>query len=241
MLLSSIVSTQNVDPESTFSMISELVGAVFGRRFVILKTGGEFLVLPVTPSKYQVTTAQQNKTYDILDFGEALVFGNAKLKRLKFSGFFPSLDHGYPFIVGMRTKPKACVDLITKWKEAKSPVRVIITDSPVNHMMAIMDFNYEERDGTRDIYYKLSFTEYKDLNTPPANNDKKIDILTNLRERPEEASVWDEPARMVKNSEDSIDLYKRSTGGCEGFNDFRESNSDYDLDSNDFNRSILGV
>lgn len=162
------------------------------KRFVILKCQDETLVLPVTPSRYQITTAQQNKTYDILDFGEALIFGNAKLKRLKFSGFFPQLYHGYPFIVGDRKNPQVCVEQIIKWKESKQPVRVIITDSPVNLMMAIMNFDYEEKDGSRDIYYKLSFTEFKDLNTPPANNDREIDDASGLRDRPDEEDYEDD-------------------------------------------------
>ena len=41
-----------------------------------------------------------------------------------------------------------------------------------------MGFNYFEKDGTRDIYYELSFTEYKDLNIPAANNNKPMDENT---------------------------------------------------------------
>lgn len=63
-------------------------------------------------------------------------------------------------------------------------MRVIITDSPVNLMMAIMSFSYNEKDGTRDIWYEISFTEYRELNTSAANNDKQIDENTGLKNRP---------------------------------------------------------
>ena len=238
MLLSSILSTQK-DNDEVFTGISRLASALLGKRLVVMKCDGDYLALPVTPEKYQITTSQQNKTYDLLDFGEALVFGNAKLQRLKFSGFFPALYHQYPFVVGMRKSPQACVNQIMKWKESKKPVRVLITDSPVNHMMAIMEFNYEERDGTRDIYYKLNFTEYKDLNTPPANNDKTIDLLTNLRERPEEESKWTTSEQISKSSEDSIELYKRGVGSCEGFNDFRNESENLALDDGEFSSAII--
>lgn len=49
---------------------------------------------------------------------------------------------------------------------------------PVNLMMGLREFTYREQDGTRDIYYKLSFIEYKELNTPSANNDKQTDETT---------------------------------------------------------------
>lgn len=156
------------------------------RRVIIQGEGSEQLTLPVTPWKYNVTTSQNNKVVDILDFGEALLFGNAKLKYLKFACFFPNQERheGHKYVVGDKYSPTECIDQIIKWKEAKKPVRVIITDSPVNLMMGIMDFNYNERDGTRDIWYEISFNEYKDLNTPPANNDKQIDSGTGLKDRP---------------------------------------------------------
>ena len=50
--------------------------------------------------------------------------------------------------------------------------------------MAIMEFSYWEQDGSRDIYYTLNFTEYKELNVPTANNDKPVDDTTGLKVRP---------------------------------------------------------
>lgn len=155
-------------------------------RKITLSCEGESLTLPVTPWKYTVTTAQNNKVIDILDSGEALLFGNAKLKKLKFGCFFPNQERheGHKFVVGDNYSPAECIDQITKWKESKKPVRVIITDSPINLVMGIMDFNYREKDGSRDIWYEISFNEYRDLNTPPANNDKEIDESTGLKKRP---------------------------------------------------------
>lgn len=165
---------------------SYLLGTGKDYRKVTISCEGESLTLPVTPWKYSVTTSQNNKVVDILDFGEALLFGNAKLKKLKFNCFFPNQERheGHKYVVGDNYSPAECIDLITKWKESKKPVRVIITDSPINLMMGIMDFSYYEKDGTRDIWYDVSFNEYKDLNTPPSNNDKEINAATGLKIRP---------------------------------------------------------
>lgn len=119
------------------------------KRQIILSSDNEKFTIPVTPRSYEIKTAQNNETIDILDFGEAMLFGNAKLKRLSFSGFFPHPKHDYPFIVGDVKNPIECVELLTKWKEAKKPIRVIITDSPVNLMMGLREFTYREQDGTR--------------------------------------------------------------------------------------------
>ncbi|MBR1728851.1 MAG: hypothetical protein IJ728_04940 [Selenomonadaceae bacterium] len=167
---------------------SYLLGGGGEYRKIILSCEGEELTLPVTPWKYSITTSQNNKVVDILDFGEALLFGNARLKQLKFGCFFPNQERheGHKFIVGDNYSPTECIDQIIKWKESKEPVRVIITDSPVNFVFGIMDFSYNEKDGSRDIWYEIKFNEYKDLNTPPANNDKQIDENTGLKNRPSE-------------------------------------------------------
>ena len=57
------------------------------KRQIILSSDNEKFTIPVTPRSYEIKTAQNNETIDILDFGEAMLFGNAKLKRLSFSGF----------------------------------------------------------------------------------------------------------------------------------------------------------
>ena len=160
----------------------EGIARVVGR-LVVFSTDDDRLVLPVTPWKYSVTTSQNNKVVDIIDYGEYLLFGNAKLKHLKMECFFPRMYHGYPFAIGDQKEPEECVDQIIKWKESKEPVRVIITDSTVNLMMGIMEFTYREKDGSRDLYYSIELDEYRNLNVPSANYQKPIDDGTGLRDR----------------------------------------------------------
>lgn len=167
-------------------LASYLLGGKGEYRTVKLSCESEELTLPVTPWKYSVTTAQNNKVVDILDSGEALLFGNIKLKTLKFGCFFPNQEshEGHKYVIDRQNSPAENIDLLTKWKESKKPVRVIITDSPINLMMVIMTFNYNEKDFTGDVWYEISFTEYRELNTPAANNDKQINENTGLKERP---------------------------------------------------------
>ena len=193
------------------------------KRQVIISQGGEKFTFPVTPSKFEISTSQNNKTVDILDFGEAMLFGNSSLIRLKFSSFFPKLLHKYPFVVGDKKEADECVALMIKWKESKKPVRLIITDSPVNHMFGIKDFDYDERDGSRDIYFTLSLVEYKDLNTPLTNNDKEKNDLTGLKERPiqNETPVSDD---KLKRAKDILEMSKKAYGEVGKWRSIAESN-----------------
>ena len=221
-------------------LLSALFGGTgFNRRAIILNCSGEKLTIPITPKEYQVKTSQNNKTVDVIDFGEALLFGNPKLKRLTFSGFFPHSKHEYPFITGDSMMPTEIVEMLLKWKESKQPIRVIITDSPVNLMMGLKDFDYSEKDGTRDIYYRLSFIEYKDLNTPLANNDKQVNDATGLKER---ASDMQKPdtATFQQRANDVLDASKKAYGDYTHWRNVAESNSLKDLAVNNIGRLRQG-
>ncbi len=187
------------------------LGGTTAKRQVIMSCEGERFVLPVTPSRFEVQTAQNNKTVDIIDFGEAMLFGNPGLIRLKFSTFFPRTNHAYPFVVGDQRDAGECVELIVKWKEGKKPVRLIITDSPINHMFSIKDFDYDNRDGSKDIYFTLFLVEYKDLNVPPANNNKQINEDTGLKNRPLEK---EKPVTVdkMKKARDVLEMSKKAYG-----------------------------
>lgn len=202
---------------------SYLLGGSGTRRSVVLTCDGDKFTLPVTPNKYNVTTGQNNQVVDIIEFGEAQLFGNPKLTRLSFTSFFPATKHAYPFVVGDSLEPTECVEKLKKWKESKKYVRVVITDSPFNLMMAIKDFNWYEQDCSRDIYYDLSLIEWKDLNTPLANNEKQVDEETGLKER----SVETTPPKVssVQKARDILDASKKAFGAYQYWRGMANANS----------------
>lgn len=216
---------------TTFGTALNVLSAFFnGMNFVntkrqILVKSEQFgeVIIPVTPEKYQMTGGQKNKVVDITRVGEAIIFGMPKARTLTFSSFFPDLNHGYSFTVDDSKSPAELVEYFTKVKEARKPVRVIITDSPVNLMMGLMSFNYFEKDGTRDIYYELSFTEYKDLNIPSANNNKPVDEKTGLKKRPE----GETPKKVTwqKKAGDFLDATKKAYGDYNHWRRVAKSNN----------------
>ncbi len=188
---------------------------------------GESFTLPVTPWEYTVTSGQMNKTISITQVGEALIFSNPRLRTLRFSCFFPSLHHEYPFIVGDEKEPAECINLLIKWKESKKPVRVVISDSPVNMSMAIMNLEYQEKDGTRDIYYSLELTEYIDLTIKNANENKKIQETTGLKDRQSDKPQATEA--KVYEGNDVLDAAKKAYGQYSKWRKVAEGNNMKDL------------
>ena len=220
----------------------EILSAFFGGtgagragRLVILTSGSEKLTLPVTPATYEVGTGQGDKIVSITQVGDALIFGLPKLQTLSLKCFFPAQVHEYPFVVGDDKAPAECVQQLIKWKEARAPVRVIITGTPVNMAMAIQDFSYREQDGSQDIYYTLALTEYKALNTPSANNNKKIDSKTGLKERADNARQATS-ATLVSKGADVLDAAKKAYGTYSHWRRVVQSNDLKDLAINNVSK-----
>lgn len=193
------------------NVASLLFGGTGTKRQFILSCEQEKVILPVTPKSYYVEDGQKNKVVSVEQLGEALIFGLPAAKRVSFEGFFPNPKHEYPFVVGSDNDPAAMVTLLTKWKDARKPVRVIITDSPVNLMIGIKDFKWREKDGTRDVYYQLELIEFKDLNTPPALNERQTEKDTGLKKRPG-PSVRTDGAKKIRTGSDIVDVAKRAYG-----------------------------
>ena len=123
-------------------------------------------------------------------------------------------------------------------EESKKPIRVIITDSPINKMMGLKSFNIKEKDGTKDIYYSMEFIEYKDLNTPMANNDKEINNVTGLKER---ASIKNTPdtVTILDDVNDILDASKKAYGDYRHWRNIVESNNLTDFAINNIRKLNL--
>ena len=51
--------------------------------------------------------------------------------------------------------------MLLKCKDSGRPIRVIVTETPINYAMAIESITYSEVDGTGDVYFILELKEYK--------------------------------------------------------------------------------
>lgn len=209
---------------SILNMLSiALLRASSERETVVLSCQGERFVLPVTPSKINLMDGQNNKVMNVTQVGEILVFGMPKLQTISFSSFFPNPRREYPFVVGENKEPAECMALIKKWKELRLPVRIIITGLDVNLAVGIGSFDCDKRDGSGDIYYSLSLTEHKDLNTPLANNSNQIEEATGLRTRPGEVNAT--TATMISKAADVLDVAKKAYGDYKHWRRVVESNN----------------
>lgn len=119
------------------------------------------LVLPVTPENYTISSKQNNQTVNIVSLGDLNLMGNKGLKALSFSAFFPASNiHGGYKAQAAFQNPFTLCKTIQNWKNGKKIVRVVITGTNINTEFLIDEFSFEQKDGSGDVYYSLSFSEY---------------------------------------------------------------------------------
>lgn len=119
--------------------------------------------LPINPPSYEIAALMNNGTFDTEMSGERSFLGTEKLKTFEIDSFFPY--EKYPFSLCIaKEDPYEYVDTINKWKRNKWPVRVIITQTPVNLLCSIEEFHYGEEAGSRDVVFKIMLREYVKVN-----------------------------------------------------------------------------
>lgn len=119
----------------------------------------ERLRLPVLPPSFEVVVGNMNTRVNINEIGNINLIGKSDLREMTIETFFPAQDYYFVEYNGFPS-PYSCVEMIERWRKSGKPIRLIITDTPINIAMAIESFSYGERDGSGDVYYSLELAEY---------------------------------------------------------------------------------
>ncbi|EGT2201991.1 XkdP-like protein [Clostridioides difficile] len=120
---------------------------------------------PVFPSSFSINGKAAVNSSSILKIGEIATFGGVALKSISISSFFPNKDYTFCDYTGFPS-PYDCVNKIEKWMKEGFILRLTITETNINMEVIIEGFSYEERDGTRDVYFTLDLKEYKRIKIP---------------------------------------------------------------------------
>ena len=109
------------------------------------------------PSTFSVKKPAKNTRFETVGGKELIRIGEAGIKEISFSSFFPIRD--YPFLRDRTCKGQEYVYILDTWRQRKIPIRLIVTETPINIAVVIDDFKYTiKQDG--DIWYTVTFKEF---------------------------------------------------------------------------------
>ncbi len=125
--------------------------------FLSVNNRADILQIPVLPSSFTVSKPQNLSTFETVSKKDLQLIGTPKLKGITISSFFPVRD--YPYLRDNSMKGWEYVDKIDSWISQKLPIRLVITDTPINMAVAVKNFDYTiKTDG--DLWYSLEFEEF---------------------------------------------------------------------------------
>lgn len=123
----------------------------------------ERYMLPVNPQEIRVKEGSNNDVTEVVKLGEINQLGVRALTETSITSFFPS-DYSRPYVNKGATdlSPENWVKLIRETKDGNKTARLIVTDTDINLLVTIEDFEYSYVDATGDIEYTIELKEYKE-------------------------------------------------------------------------------
>lgn len=116
--------------------------------------------LPVNPEKVDVISEGDGEEFTISRLGNINIPKDIMLEEYSLDGYFPFVQS--PYQVAEFKKPQYYINLFKKWQKNKWPVRYIYVKGSfaINELTTIESFEYEESDGSGDVYFTLSLKKY---------------------------------------------------------------------------------
>ena len=155
--------------------------------YLSVNNRAEVMQIPVLPSSFTISKPRSTTAFETVSQGDLQLIGTPKLKGITIESFFPLRGHKYSY---NRNKTMWDWDFVYKidiWIQQKLPIRLIITDTPINMAVAVKNFEYSVKtDG--DLWYSLELEEFK-LISYESNTDTEEEIdmeeLNKLKEQVE--------------------------------------------------------
>lgn len=121
--------------------------------------GSRELRIPWLPDSIKFTSnGTRMASYEILDVGEVNVPTGSNLSGFAWSSIFPGEGHkDLPFLRGNWKSPKKIQTMLSEWREYGTPLRLIVTGTPINHDVYLADYDVSYESGYGDYKYDISF------------------------------------------------------------------------------------
>ena len=116
----------------------------------------QILQLPVVPPEFTITKPHKHDVFETATHGDLKLLGPAGLRGIVIESFFPVRD--YPFLRSRAYRGFEYVFIIDTWLLAKLPIRLIITETPINLAVTVDSFDYTIG-SSGDLFYQLSLSE----------------------------------------------------------------------------------
>lgn len=187
------------------------------RYFVFL----EFLPLPVTPEKIEISVPNLNKSITLVDLGEVNVIRGSGLKEIKFDMLLPSFNYPFANYSFGSVSTSQAIGYLEYLKQTKSTAQFIVTRCRkgipawwTTIRTTLEDFTViEDANNGTDVMVSINLKEYREYKTKVADvkneNGKITATFENERQITGNISPFAKNITKLKGVDDTtIEIYE---------------------------------
>ena len=128
--------------------------------YLSAKNDAEGFRLPINPEKVDVSASGDGEEYTIAKLGKVNIPKDVELEEYSLESFFPLEPSHYSLTE--HKKPQYYIDTLNRWRKEKLAIRYIYVNGSfaINELVTIENFNYNESDGSGDVYFNISLKKY---------------------------------------------------------------------------------
>ena len=174
----------------------------------------EELILPVTPSGYEINHGIKSEKISLTELGETNLPGKRYMMDIKISCMFPARQYSF-LNPGALTEPYFYVRKFEQWCDSQTILRFIISGTNINTTCFIESIDFGEKDGTGDISAVLNVAQYRILKKAAAEikaatgNDARQTETKSTREKPYTVNSGDTLMGICREVYGDASLYKK--------------------------------
>lgn len=129
---------------------------------------GPQLHIPVNPEEITICRDKNIETVNIINLGEIDFSYGEKVSEIAFSSFFPAVyDESYCRYPNL-PEPSSVMQQLTTWANSQTPVRILISNTPINDFVMVASFKSTFKGGEPDdIYYDLTLRTWREVKVTP--------------------------------------------------------------------------
>ncbi|MEQ6855301.1 hypothetical protein AAHH17_12545 [Lysinibacillus capsici] len=121
----------------------------------------QIIQLPIVPADFKIPSPVSNEVFTTINQGDIKLLGRRGLKSITIDSFFPSKV--YQFSRNTSYFGWEYYEIIEGWIDKRMPIRLIMSNTPINMLMTIENFEAGLQDGSGDVYYSLALSEFKEI------------------------------------------------------------------------------
>lgn len=140
-----------------------------GEKIFYFLSGEGQMALPVTPKRYTWAKGKNVETVNISAIGDVSLAGKPTRYAGRIECMFPANPYAW-LTSGASTDPYWYVSRFSEWAREETVVRFIVGGTDINAQVLIEEIQYEEQDGSGDVYARIELKEWVDIEAVTVSN-----------------------------------------------------------------------